>query len=207
MSEKREQAIHTASAGDRGLRRERLELYPRNPDKVMPTRFGNAMKAAETYGNEQYDLDVALLWTRITAVASDPVRDQLNQSRSVIDFFVGLWWLSIVFSVAAVFSGLYHDHPVQWAYVGVALLIAPYFAYPRAIKATAWYREAVRALADLSRSDLAESMGLEMPDTLAEEREMWHALSNFVAWGPYWAQSDTWAATLEQFRKIESAEQ
>jgi hypothetical protein len=55
---------------------------------------------------------------------------------------------------------------------------------------------AVRALVDLGRRPLAESLGLNLPRELDREREMWSLYSQMVLW-PYDADR---AAELDEFR-------
>jgi hypothetical protein len=189
----------TAPPATRGSLRESIELYPRAPAHVMPTKLGNALRAAETYGKAEYGLDVVALWTRITAVASDALREQVNQARSVMDFFVGTVWLSAVFAVAAGFTAIYGHHVGQWLYVPFAILVG-LLAYEQAVSATVWYRESIRATVDLTRAALGSQLGLDVPPRHEDECKLWTALSAFMTWGPYWGDSESWIATLDESR-------
>jgi hypothetical protein len=176
--------------------REQLNQYPRGSEFILPTRLGNALRAGETYGWIQYGLSTVDLWTRLVAVANKPIVDQLSQSRAVLDVFVALIALSVVLIAATL---LIVGWSGQWLYL---LWVVPLGGlmplwYERAVASVAWYSQGMHALADLSRGKLAAALGVRLPGSIAEERTLWNALSDYAAWGPEWGESDAWLATID----------
>lgn len=191
-----------AGAGDtainRGMARERLERYPRKAEYVMPTRLGNALKAGESYGKTQYNLDTVLLWTQLVSVASDELKEGLTRTRTTMDFYAGIFWLSPLFAFASVGAALYARDAVYLLGL-VALCLCP-LAYSGTVRAATSYASVMRALVDMTRVDLAEKVGLQLPAKLADERELWDAYSELAAWGDSWGGAAGWVSAIDSAR-------
>jgi hypothetical protein len=80
----------------------------------------------------------------------------------------------------------------------LALVLPFYFFLVESAKA---YGDALRALVDVTRFDLAETMHLVVPTRADDERSMWSALSNLAAWGMDWPATPQWERDLRRFRK------
>jgi hypothetical protein len=52
--------------------------------------------------------------------------------------------------------------------------------YEMAIISTSYWATTVQALVNLGRKKLANEMGLELPDSIEAERQMWWYLTSFV---------------------------
>jgi hypothetical protein len=174
---------------------EELRRYPEAPDNVLPTRLGNAFKALERYGSERYGLDSQLFWSELNSCAPPSVRDEVEDARSMIDFFVSFVFLSLVFGVSSFVVAIVEQHALS-AVIGVVALASSRYFYNAAVQSTPWYRSAVQALVNLGRAGLANANGLNLPTTLAEERKMWETLNGFVMWG-----GEEWAKALDDFRQ------
>ncbi len=188
-----------ASHTEKQQARERLDLYPHATRLVMPTRLGNALKAGESYGKTQYGLDTVILWPHLTTVAPDKLLDQVDEARAILDAMAGSLWLSVVFSVSSWIVAASNCSGSAAVYGMVAAGSVP-LLYFLAVQAAGWYAKTLRALADLSRLELAKAFNLALPAKLDDERELWTAVTNLVAWGPYWANSREWSTTIQRFR-------
>jgi len=172
------------SAVDVSLLAERLRRYPVDPDQILPTRFGNAIRRFEEYGYDRYRLDTVTMWHALNGVSADQVRGQVDAGRASVDFFVCLIYGHVVVILAAIAalavspsvgpSGSLYVGPVVAIGVGVA---ACFLWYWLAVRATDEWAAAVRGLVDLGRKPLADGLGLGLPDTIAQEREMWTLVS------------------------------
>jgi ABC-type multidrug transport system fused ATPase/permease subunit len=176
--------------------RARLNQYPRDPDLILPTRLGNALRAGESYGWIQYGLSVVDLWTRLTAVAEDKINEQLSQSRAVLNFFIAMIWLSAVLSIATVVVSIWGGHPLYLLWLIPLALLVPVW-YRRAVAAVSWYAQGMQALADLTRGRLAEALGLSLPGTIEDERKLWTAFNDYASWGPGWSNTSDWVKTID----------
>jgi hypothetical protein len=189
--------IGEATEADAVRLRQRLNRYPRKSALVLPTRLGNALRAGETYGYVQYGLSTVGLWTRLTAVADENTNNQLNQAKAIFNFFVAMIWLSMALSLVTAAVAVVTDEttPVWWVPFLLALL--PLW-YGRALESVTWYAQGMHALVDLNRGKLADALGLRLPGTLEEERELWEAVSEYAAWGPGWEGSAAWVKVLDE---------
>lgn len=186
------------SAVDVSMLAERLRRYPVDPDQILPTRFGNAIRRFEEYGYDRYRLDIVTMWHALNGVSAGEVRGEVDAGRAGVDFFVCLIYGHVVVILAAIAalavspSGSLSVGPAVAIGAGVA---ACFLWYWLAVRATDEWAAAVRGLVDLGRKPLADALGLFLPDTIAQEREMWTLVSRRArrAYGD-------WAAGLDKFR-------
>ena len=161
---------------------ERARRYPGSSDQLAPTLFGNAVRRAETYGFDRYRLESGLLWQELRSVSGATALREEARARRTVDFFVCLFW-SLVLAVLAMLVGFTFSEPS--GYVGLAIgvllgLSGIVGAYAGAIRATDRWDATVRGLVNLGRIPLAESLGLRIPDSLEQEREMWRRVNWLV---------------------------
>jgi hypothetical protein len=151
--------------------------FPPDPAPVLPTRLGNALRAAEAYPGERWGLDAAFWWPRLYLILPDSARSQVDDARAALDQLVVLTVLSPVFSVVALAlscAGLN-----LWVGLGCAAgaALLSWGSYRSAVTAAGVFGELVRSCYDLFRGDLLAKLGWAMPATLADERRLWGVLS------------------------------
>lgn len=160
---------------------ERLYQYPVDPTQIAPTYFGNAIRAFETYGYDRFQLDSQTMWNELISVVPDSLRQEEVDSRTPVNFFVSFIWLDVVYVVLVFATGLtqgWDGGLVASLIIGLVLVA---LSYCGAIRSCAGWGQAVRAVVNLGRRPLAIGLGLQVPQTIEEEREMWRALGWFVA--------------------------
>ena len=171
--------------------------YPVADGQVAPTRLGNAIRRIEEYAYDRYRLDSQALWYELTAVVPKPSRQQVDSARAGVDFFVCLLYGQLLVAVASLASlGAPHAHNLTLVVTAAVLMVLTPVWYRLAWATTDDWAFAVRALVNLGRKPLAESLGLSLPRELYREREMWSRYSQMVLW-PYDADR---AADLDEFR-------
>jgi len=194
------------------LQWEKLARYPVDDRQVAPTVLGNAIRAFETYGLNRFGLDSQSFWTELQTLAPKSLQDELDNSRAATDFFVCTFYLAALYGLAAFALGwlkLHGTHPmfdVPLIAQGVGVLIlGPVLCYRMAVTSTSYWSGTVKAMVNLGRFPLAQSLGLTMPATLDRERAMWTALTQLVFF-PFDAK---YAHEIDQYRssnqKTESA--
>lgn len=183
---------------DVASRREDLDVYPRLKAWVMPTEFGNILRAGESYGNTQYGIDVVLLWSSLESVAPTQIAESLDRARTIMNYYVGVFWLSPAFVLASVLTAVIVQSPIHL--LGILGLVACPVSYAGAKRAGRMYSAGLRALADTCRHSLAKQLGLSVPRSLEDERALWRAVSNFVGWGDGWSESDAWIKVIDSAR-------
>lgn len=164
---------------------EKLGRYPVRDKQIAASRFGNAVRRAEEYGFDRYELDSVDLWTALTGTAPAQVRAQVDADQTKIDFFIALLTgHAVLLAVAA--AALFPRHADRPALVGtvIVLVVLTLAWYRCAIAATDDWAASVRALVETGRQPLAAALGLRLPPDLAGERRMW-ALLNDAIRNPY----------------------
>ncbi len=166
------------TATQQALLGERLARYPVQDDQVTPTRLGNAIRRLEEYGYDRYRLDSQVLWNELTAMAPEQARRQVDTARTSVDFFIALLYGHTVLVAMALCATSVDsaDPPVLLGTASVLCVLCPLW-YRAAVAATDEWAAAVRALVNLGRHPLAQAMGLDLPQDIAEEREMWRMVS------------------------------
>lgn len=176
--------------------RERLRRFPVDDKLIVPTRLGNAIRRLEEYGHDRYLIDSPVLWHELTAAVPEQLRRQINVARSSVDFFVCLLCGNLLTAVLAVLSlsSSTARNVVLLVTAAVMVMLAVLF-YHLAVATTDDWGRATRALVDMGRTSLAESVGLKIPGELLKERKMWENYSRFVR-----KEYRDGAAELDEFR-------
>jgi hypothetical protein len=167
------------------LAHEKADRYPAADAQVAPTQLGNALRAMETYAQDRYTLDSQRLWSELTASAPPAAVDANSAARTEVDFFVAMFHLTVLFSLATEAIVLaawrrtgHFDLGVTIA--GGAVLALLWLWYRGAVIGVSFWRSSTQAMVNLGRVELARSLGLELPKALAAERDMWQRVTSFV---------------------------
>ncbi|MGD6749155.1 hypothetical protein [Streptomyces sp. BH105] len=162
------------NAVQRSLLQERLSRYPINDDQIAPTRLGNAIRRFEEYGYNRFRLDTQVMWHELTSAAPEQTRRQVGLARTNVDFFVALLVGHIVVSLSALAACAVPQANTRLLLAtSVALILLCPIWYRSAVSATDEWAASVRALVNVGRKPLAESLGLALPARLEDERTMW----------------------------------
>jgi hypothetical protein len=159
--------------------REYAENYPDNIDNVLPTCFGNQIRAFEVYPRVIYGLDAIPGWSRLLAVIPADYRQTIDDSKAQVDFWVNVLlgsWLTLFLYGALAF--VHRVAPQPWL-PAVALIVAWFGSYGARQAAGEWGSLVMSAF-DLFRADLCKKLGLKMPASIHEEREMWVLMSRVM---------------------------
>jgi hypothetical protein len=164
------------------------------PDKekwVLPTRFGNAYRAFESYPLVVYGMDAVVLWPRLMCVVPAPAQEQLRDARALLDFRVNMFWLSVA---AAILAASLVPWPGTLVAAAPAFLIAILFWLMLPAGARTWGR-ALATMFDLYRHPLAKSLGLKVPEKAQDERRMWREVTQMILF-----RSSLSADRLDEFK-------
>lgn len=158
----------------------RYHEFPARTDQLLPTRLGNALRAAESYAgdSERYGADAVFFWPRLYLVLPEAVRKQVEDARAAVDQLLVVATLSLASALVALGMGIAGVLPFPvWLSSAVGAALLGWLTYRSAVRAAVTFGNLVRASFDLHRRDLLARLGLAAPPTLAEERELWKALA------------------------------
>jgi len=150
--------------------------FPEREDLVLPTRFGNIMRAAERYAQIVYAMDPIQTWTRLSSVVPQAHADRIDDAKAALDFWINLWFGAAVVAGAEIALWAWRGQPAALGMVPAAGAAA-ILAAKAAQSAAKQFGALIKAAFDLYRKDLCAQLGLEWPHTLHKERELWQAVS------------------------------
>jgi hypothetical protein len=167
--------------------------FPESEDLVLPTRFGNVLRAAERYPQVLYSMDAIQLWPRLESVAPAAHCNAIADVRAVLDLWINLWFGALVVTGAEVAFALTTHCPRLL--IAALSPIAAITAAKLAQSAAAEFGSLVKATFDLYRGELSAQLGLNLPNSPEKEREMWTAVSQSMLYREPGASDD-----LAEFR-------
>lgn len=149
---------------------------PNDLRRLMPTRIGNVLRAAETWPADKYGLDAVAVWPRLWLVLPELTRREIALSRTALDGAVaaGVWGL--LFCAFAVWTLL--AIPIGLA---VAASAGAIWVPARATR----YGDLVEAAYDVHRVELYRQLRWPLPGSPAEEPELGRRLTTYL-----WRGSD-----------------
>jgi hypothetical protein len=175
--------------------RHAVENYPDAKEWVLPTKFGNKHRAIEVYSRVVYGIDAVAAWGRLEALMPKNFRDSLAGARAQMDFAVNLMLAGSLILALYIGAALARRHlPAVWLPAGVVLIVL--FGYSTALSSLTIYGNYVKSAFDLFRSELADHLGLVLPSTASEERDMWQDASRTMIY----RSAHAWDR-LEKFRR------
>jgi hypothetical protein len=149
---------------------------PASPNRLMPTRTGNMLRAAEDRAYERYGLDAVAVWPRLWLVLPDVARDELTAARTALNS-----------AVAAALWGLLFCAFAPWTMLAVPVglcvaVLAVKGWIPRRAQA---FGELVDSAFDLYRPALYKALRWPLAATPQQERAQGEALASYL-----WRGSD-----------------
>lgn len=158
------------------LRRFPTEADLQEPARLMPTRLGNVLRAAETRPTDKYGLDAVICWPRLWLCMPDTARQELTAARGALDTAIGACCWAALFVVWTPWQPVALPAAVVFAVVAYRL-----WAVPRA----AAYGELVEAAFDLHRGELYTALRWPRPENPAQEHGAGKAVTSYL-----WRGSD-----------------
>ena len=143
--------------------------------RVMPTRLGNILRAAEGRPEDRYGLDGVRCWPRLWLMLPDTTRAELTTSHGSLDAGAVGWLWSVLFVVWT---------PLAWwaAPVGIAAAV---FMYRELLASADVFGELFVSAYDLYRLSLYEATRWPLPSTPEKERQTGPLLDEYL-----WRGSD-----------------
>jgi hypothetical protein len=173
-----------------------VKSFPTKEENLLPTRFGNAIRAFEVYSSDVYGADSIPLWPHLLTVMSKDLKGAIDEARAQVDFLVNVCFLStlllliaaarlVVFVVAAGplsadFARLTTLTSLYYALVVLGSTAVCMIAYRWSIPQIYLWGALVKAAFDCYLPALAERLGYQLPQTEAEQREFWRAVSEMT---------------------------
>ncbi|MGQ0601340.1 MAG: hypothetical protein ACT4QE_06540 [Anaerolineales bacterium] len=163
--------------------------YPSDITALLPTRFGNILRAAETYSLDRYGIDAVPMWPRLLHVIPSSYFAKIEQSNNQLAFLINCAVLSAVLTLLCIFALGNHmlaNHTggiTSFAVWTAIAAIAFWLFYNASLTIVARHGDLIRGAYDLFRFDLLQSLRVSLPIDLQEEQDRWQGLSEFLVLG------------------------
>ncbi len=158
-----------------------LALYPPDyhPGELMPTRFGNILRASEIYAYDRYGVDSSVIWTRLRPLLPQDIITPLEDKMASIDFMLLVAVLAAPFSFFwCIVLAIYTRRLDLFLLCSLGWPLA-WICYKSALQAATAFSEQLKAIFDLHRNDLLDKLGYPIPEDVDEQRELWGNLADF----------------------------
>jgi len=151
--------------------------FPRSRARVLPSHFGNVLRATSDHPTSRWGLDMSAAWPRIEMLLNEREQDLHATAKGQLNFFLnGALLVLVGGGVFALDHALHRS--VLWIGALVAAIALSYALYRLAVGAAIRWGTEVRASVDLHRLELYEKVGLRAPREFAEERTTIAPLAN-----------------------------
>jgi hypothetical protein len=168
--------------------------YPQSEDDVLPTAFGNAVRAFEVYPAETYGADSISIWPRLLTVVSSDYKSLINDAKSAVDLCINLSALAFAICLYALVIVVREHTSAKvliapphaggtWSWVALYALVAALVAYRAAISLVPDWGDQVKSAFDCYLPALAKQMGYNMPIAPSSRRRIWEDLSGHLLYG------------------------
>jgi hypothetical protein len=154
-----------------------LDGYPEDVSLLLPTRLGNALRAAEAQAGQRYGLETVTVWPRLHVVLSDRMEEILADLRDQLDIAARL--CAVLLLATLISAGLLFRYG-WWLLVPATTALLAWLAYRAAVQAAISFGEQLYVAFDLHRFDLLRELHLPLPRTPGEELEFNQRLSEFL---------------------------
>ncbi|MFD9098993.1 hypothetical protein [Streptomyces collinus] len=145
------------------------------PGRLMPTRFGNVIRAAEQQA-QRYGMDAVTAWPRLYVTLPEAFTQHFATACARLDLMVTISALGAVFAVC---GGGLAAATLPWyaaPLCGVGGALTCWLGLRAAQRAAFAYGELVRVAFDVHRWLLLDAIGLRRPPSYAAEIQQWRQL-------------------------------
>jgi hypothetical protein len=171
---------------------ERLGHYP-GEDRLLPTKLGNTLRAAEDEAGARYGLPTVATLPRLYPCLSDHFAAVYVDRRNQLDVAVRFCVVLVIATVIA--FGLLVPNGGLWLLLPLLTALLAWTSYQGAVSAAAAYGQALFVAFDLHRFDMLEALHYPLPANLEDELNFNKGLADFFLNGvpiedDYWHGQD-----------------
>jgi hypothetical protein len=126
-----------------------------------------------------YGVDAIYGWNRLQAVMPNEYRDLVNDAKAQVDFWVNMFFLSLLFLVEYIVVMIYvGQFFIFW--LPLITLVVISVAYIGAQRSAVEWGDLIKAAFDIFLPDLRKKLQFKQTADTAEERALWTAFSRAI---------------------------
>jgi hypothetical protein len=153
---------------------------------VGPTKMGNISEIASYYAASRYSMNLEVFWTRLQKVLQGDVNfySVLQDAKLQLDFLVGLFWLTLTFTMIWVILLPYFGE-ANSLFLLIAIFgpVLTWIWYLIALQNNRAFSDLLCAAIDLYRLDLLKMLHVPLPVNAEQERILWKTLEQRAQFG------------------------
>ena len=158
----------------------------RQDGELLPTQFGNILRAAE-FSCRRYGMDAVHIWPRLIHVIPEKNHQKIEEVNNQMFLLLNFSFLSFFFGLANfVVKSFFRPQSINshsfWI-IGLLSFGSFYLFYKLSLPLARSYANMYRSAFDLFRFDLLRSMNEELPKDSNEEVDTWRRISEAIAVG------------------------
>lgn len=169
--------------------------YPPSEDEILPTKFGNILKSAESYPRSRYSIDGVLTWPRLIYVIPGDYYSKVDDVSNQLSFLMNCTVLAMIYSLIILSTFTYHfatSIMLHQSYLEEAggyflLFVLGIIVGVVFLRATVLvvgdFGHMIRSSYDLFRRKLLIELDLTPPLSLEKERDLWENWCDFTNLG------------------------
>jgi len=159
---------------------ERLAHYP-SEERLLPTKLGNTLRAAEDEAGARYGLPTVVTMPRLYPYLSDRFAAVYTDRRNQLDIAVRFCVVLVLATVIA--FGLLAANGGLWLLLPLLTALLAWASYAGAVRAAAAYGQALFVAFDLHRFDMLEALHYPLPVNIDDEIAFNQRLADFFIHG------------------------
>jgi hypothetical protein len=161
--------------------REWFLFYPFEEDRVMPTRLGNIIRAAELYALGRYGIDAVVVWPRLYPYLPESFLKELVDVKASMTFMLVTSALSFTFALLSclLLPFLTTNWPLMLACVSGGGLLA-WVCYRSSLQSASLYAELIKTAFDLYRWALLKALHIKAPADSEKEIKTWTDVNDLL---------------------------
>lgn len=163
------------------LARQAAERYPDQNIWLLPTPFGNAIRAFEVYPRVMYGLEGIQGWTRLLAVIPKEYLKFLDDAKAQMDSWANLFFASVLIVLEYVALAMYIRH-VNVPWFMAAVLAVSAVAFRMAQEAAIQWGELIKASFDVFLPDLRKRLEFPPSRSKEQDQELWTKFSQAIVY-------------------------
>lgn len=158
------------------LMKKLVEEFPDKEELLLPTAFGNTLRAFEIYPRVMYGIEGIDGWNRLLAVIPKDYLENIDGAKAQVDFWINLRLISLVFITEEIFVSIYSTSQISYLTIFICLLSILISSWRGLSSAKEW-GDYVKSAFDMFNFDMLEKLVLVPPLTRAKQRELWTQFS------------------------------
>lgn len=161
------------------LSQQKAERFPDNERWLLPTAFGNTIRAFEVYSRVIYGLDAIPGWERLLTVIPKDYRTLIDDAKAQTDFWVNFWLFSLIFLFEYITILLIsHQYKFLWI-LPISILLAFITSFRARMAALEWGHY-IKSSFDVFLPELYKKLELRHPLDREEERKNFARFSQTI---------------------------